>query len=157
MEDPLSMNTWPLGIAANAANTTPRTIRRWMDNGVIKLKRGQDVIANGSGSYCGLSRNRILQIALTQDLIATGMSRSRAASAAVVFTDKGNAERAPGALYPFGKTLLVVDSDPHVINADFDARLSEIIPLSPCAIVVDCARITATVDETLSKTDYRKP
>jgi hypothetical protein len=139
------MDIWPLGIAANAAKTTPRTIRRWIDNGVIKLKRGH-VFANGSGSYCGLSSNRILQIALTQDLITTGMSRSRAASAAIVFTDKGNAERAPGALYPFGKTLLVVDSDPHVINADFDARLSEIMPLSSCAVVVDCERITKSVD-----------
>jgi hypothetical protein len=82
-----TMNTWPLGIAATAAQTSTRTIRRWLDNGVIKLKRGQDVMANGSGSYCGLSRNRILQIALAQNLIAAGMARSRAASAALAFTD----------------------------------------------------------------------
>ena len=150
------MTTWPLGIAACAAQTSTRTIRRWLDNGVIKLRRGQDVIANGSGSYCGLSRNRILQIALTQQLLATGMSRSRAASAALVFTDTGDEQRAPGELYPFGKTLLVVDRTPQVINADFDARLTDLMPLSPCAIVVDCARITTCVDEVLCKTNRKR-
>jgi hypothetical protein len=69
------MNTWPLGIAANAARTSPRTIRRWIDNGVIKLKHGQDKLPDGSGSYCGLCRNRILQIAMTQELLLAGMSR----------------------------------------------------------------------------------
>ena len=145
------MTTWPLGIAASAANTSPRTIRRWIDNGVIKLKRGQDVVANGSGSYCGLSRNRILQIAITHQLLEAGMSRSKAARAALAFTDTGDESRATGELYPFGKTLLVIEQTPRVINADYDARISEIIPLQPCAVVLDCARITNRVDETLSK------
>jgi hypothetical protein len=141
------MTTWPLGIAAKAASISPRTIRRWIDNGVIKLKRGQDVIASGSGTYCGLSRNRILQIAVSQRLIEAGMSRSKAARAALEFADKAGCQ-----LYPFGKTLLVADSAPRVINADFDARVSEFLTsFHPCAVVLDCGLVTTCVDQALTK------
>jgi hypothetical protein len=143
------MTTWPLGLAAKAANISPRTIRRWIDNGVIKLKRGQDVTAKGSGSYCGLSRNRILQIAIARHLIDAGLSRAKAAQAASEFSDKADSQREPSGLYPFGRTLLISDGAPRVINADFDARVSDFITLEPCAVVLDCGQITNRVDKTL--------
>src|SRR5437879_3187372 len=73
--------TWTLGPAARAAQTSTKTVRRLLDNKTITL-RGSDVPSTGSGSYSRLSRNRILQIAITKRLLSIGMALAKAAKAA---------------------------------------------------------------------------
>jgi hypothetical protein len=98
--------TWTLGVAANAAQTAAKTVRRWLDNGVIAL-RGHDVKSDGSGFYCGLSRARVLQTAITRALLNVGVSLSVAARAALIFSDHGDSDRLPGELFKFGKTSMM--------------------------------------------------
>jgi hypothetical protein len=70
--------TYQLNEAAGAANMSPHKLRHLIDRGVISL-RGNDVKPSGSGTYCGLSRNRVLQATVTQRLTDLGVSVSRAA------------------------------------------------------------------------------
>jgi hypothetical protein len=70
--------TYSLSVAAQAARTASRKIRRQIDSNVTPL-RANDVKATGSGSRVGLSRNRILQTAITAVLLKSGVSLSRAA------------------------------------------------------------------------------
>jgi hypothetical protein len=142
--------TWPLRIAAKAANTSPKTMQRWLNHNIITL-RGNDVRPKGSGDYCGLSRNRVLQAAITQRLLTIGMSLSNAGKAALQFSDCDDAERAPGDVFPFGKTLLIIDHNgARVINADFDVPLFDATHRATSAVVIDCNQIAAQVNAVLT-------
>jgi hypothetical protein len=141
--------TWPLRVAAKAADTTPRTVRRWLDHNIVRL-RNNDVRPNGSGHYCGLSRNRILQIAITHRLLAAGMSLSLAATGALQFTDAGQPGREPGQPFEFGKTILVIDAaQTRVVNADFDAGFADLINHAPSAVILDVNQLVDQVGATL--------
>jgi hypothetical protein len=142
--------TWPLRIAAKAANTSPKTMRRWLNHNIITL-RGNDIRPKGSGDYCGLSRNRVLQAAITQHLLAIGMSLSAAGKAALQFSDYGDTERAAGECFKFGKTLLVIDpAGTRVTNVDFDVPLFDATRRATSAVVVDINQIAAQVDAALT-------
>jgi hypothetical protein len=144
------MSTYALADAARAARTNTRTLRRRIDIGTFKL-RGGDIKANGSGTYCGLTRPRVLQVAITQHLTAIGMSPSAAADAASQFSDCGDAERGPGDVFPYGKTLLIIDHNgARVINADFDVPLFDATHRAASAVVIDCNQIAAQVDAALT-------
>ena len=95
--------TYPLRVAAEAAQIPTIRIRRYIDANVTPI-RTNDVKAAGSGSRVGLSRNRILQIAITEALLKSGVSLSTAAKAAYEFSDRGNAGRGAGQLWLLGKT-----------------------------------------------------
>jgi hypothetical protein len=76
-----------------------------------------------SGDYCGLSRNRVIQTAITAHLSGLGISPKRAAKAAFEFTDIGDEHRQASELYSFGRTVLVVTEDRvHVANTGFQPR-----------------------------------
>jgi hypothetical protein len=140
----MSDHTWTLGPAARAAQTSTKTVRRLLDNKTITLL-GSDVPSSGSGSYSRLSRNRILQIAITSQLLAVGMSLAKAAKAAFQFTDINDSR-----LFDFGRTFLVIDAnDTHVVNVDYDERLTDATRRVSCAIIVDCNQIVAQVDAAL--------
>ena len=143
--------TYSIGVAAEAARTTPRKIRRLIDTNVTPL-RANDVKATGSGSRVGLSRSRILQVAVTTPLVKSGVSLSNAAKAALAFTDCGSAGREPGELFEHGKTVLVIGPEgPTVRNIAFDASMAD-VSHGVCTITVDLTRIVESVDSTLKET-----
>lgn len=144
------MTTWALADAARAARTNARTLRRRIDIGTFKL-RGGDIEANGSGTYCGLTRARVLQVAITQHLTEIGMSPSSAAEAALQFSDHGDSKRAPGDVFPYGKTLLIIDHEGvSLTNVDFDVPLFDATHRAASTVVVDCNQIAAQVDAALN-------
>lgn len=145
-------DSWPIDVAANAASTTPRTIRRWIDHGVIALRAGDHKPAR-RGHPCRLSRQRVYQVAITYQLLQVGMTLSQAAKAAFAFTDNGNPGRDPACLFEFGKTLLIiVPKEALVINADYDASFAELTGrIARSAAIVDLNRIVAQVDQHLTK------
>jgi hypothetical protein len=143
--------TYPLGIAALAAQITPRKFRRWSET-VMPL-RSNDVKAEGSGVYCGWSRNRVLQAAITQSLLKGGASLYNAAQAALQFSDQSNLTRPAGELFPMGKTYLVFGSDSPatVVNLDFDVRFSDLASRGASVTRVDLNAIVDQVDAVLNK------
>jgi hypothetical protein len=146
------MQTYPARVAAEAAQTPQLTIRRWIDSGVMPL-HGNDSRTTGSGNYIGLSRNRILQLAITQALLKSGVSLSRAAKAALEFTDSGNTGRAAGEVYSTGKTILTIGgpNGPAVRNVDFNVSVFDQMSNDEVTITVDLNRIAERVDSVLNK------
>lgn len=140
--------TVPIGTAANAIGISPKVIRRWLDHGVIELRRN-DVRSRGTGSYCGLSRNRVMQIAITHRLAEIGLSPKRAAKAAFQFTDIADLDREPCALHHFGQTVLVIGADRcRIANTGFDAGIADFVP---AAAILDLNTICASVDAALKE------
>jgi hypothetical protein len=136
-------------VAAQAAQLPEKTPRRWQDNHVITLG-GNDVTANGTGNRCGWSRNRILQLAITQALLKSGVSLSRAAKAALEFSDYGNAGRPAGELFEHAKTVLVLSSDSATVcNIDYSANLLD-ISNDGAATVLSLNRIVERIDAVLN-------
>jgi hypothetical protein len=145
---------YPMAIAAKAANIPPKKQRRWLDTGVVPL-RSNDRKAHGSGNYCGFSRNRVLQTAITQHLLSIGVSLSTAAKAALQFSDFGQTGRAAGELFQHGKTLLVIGPDGTTVqNALFDASLADLSRRGVSFIIVDLNKIVAQIDATLKESFY---
>jgi hypothetical protein len=141
--------TYPLNTGSKAARTADRKIRRWIDSNVTPI-RANDLKAAGSGSRVGLSRNRILQIAVTQALLKNGVSLSRAAKAALEFSDYGNNGRAAGQVFPRGKTVLVLSSNSAAVcNLDFSTSIFE-MSNDGVTICIDLNRISESVDAVLN-------
>jgi hypothetical protein len=145
----VAVPTWPLRVAAEAAQVPEKTTSRWRNNDVITLG-GNDVTTTGTGNHCGWSRNRILQLAITQALVKNGVSPSIGANRALEFSDKSGAGRAAGQLLPLGSTVLVIrQHDAVVANVDPDARVSDLSNNGVC-IVLDLNKIAADVDSVLN-------
>jgi hypothetical protein len=147
----MSVPTWPLRVAAAAARSSEKTLRRWLDNPVITL-HGNDVTTTGTGNQCGWSRNRILLAAITQALVEKNLSPSASAKAGLEFSDSGNAGRAAGEVFPSGKTILAIGgpNGPAVRNVDFDAKIFDELSESGVAILVDLNKVVADVDAVLN-------
>lgn len=140
--------TYQLRIAAEAARIPSAKPRRYIDMNITPL-RANDVGAAGSGSRIGLSRNRVLQIAITEVLLKSGVSLSRAAKAALVFSDHSNSGREAGQLYKQGKTILVVCNESATVrNVDFSANIFDLLN-DGVVIVADCNKVVADVDAVL--------
>jgi hypothetical protein len=107
-------------------------------------------ISNGSGDPAGLSRRRILQLAIIRHLTSAGVALAAASAAALTFSDVGQTGRAAGDLFPTGKTLLVLSDMPSVVvNSDFDASLASLSG-GISLIVVDLNKIVSQVDIALT-------
>ena len=142
------VKTYPLRVAAKAAQAPQRKQGRWIDTNVVPL-RANDHKASGSGNRCGLSRARILQIAITEVLLKSGVSLSSAAKGAFEFSDRGKAGRGAGQLFPRGKTILNLSpAGPVVSNIDFDGRVLDLMN-DAVVIAVDLNAIVARVDSIL--------
>jgi hypothetical protein len=143
--------TYPPHVAAKAAGTTTKIIRRRLDHRSIELQ-GCDRKSTGSGDWVGFSRNRILQIAIIEYLTKLGVSVSRASRAALTFTDNGQTGRAPGELFEHCKTILVIGPEGAAVkNFFFGASLDDVSNRSACAITVDLNRVVELVDTALSE------
>jgi hypothetical protein len=145
------VQTYPLRVAAEAAQIPEKTGRRWIDNRVITL-RGNDVTTTGSGNHCGWSRNRIVQAATTEILLKSGMSLSRAAKDALKFSDEGQTGRAPGELFAHGKTYLLIAPDGATVkNFLYDVSHADVSNRAVCAITIDMNKVVERVDSILSQ------
>ena len=117
--------TWPLSVVAQAARLNPRALRQWFDTDVLNF-RATDKRSPGTGCPVGLSRNRAYQAAIVAHLNRHGLPPSKAARAALEFSDNGNAGRAVGEVYSVGKTILVIGPDSAIVKNVFsDTSFSE--------------------------------
>jgi hypothetical protein len=117
--------------------------------GIVKLT-GCDRKSNGSGDPPGLSRNRIIQLAIIRHATAAGIALAKASAAALQFSDAGQTGRRAGELFATGKTLLILsDKLPVVINSDFDSNLASLSG-GISIIVVDLNKIVDQVDAALN-------
>jgi hypothetical protein len=149
----MHIQTWPARVAEEAAQVPTITQRRWIDTGVAPL-RNNDRRVSGSGHAVGLSRNRILQFAITQALLKNGVSLSRAARAALEFSDYGNNGRPAGQCFQRGKTALVLSSNSATVcNLDFNSSVFD-ISNDGVSIVVDCNKVVAAVDSVLNNSKH---
>lgn len=145
------MNTYPFSAAQEAAGTSFAALQRLFDRKVITLQPC-DRVASGSGSRRGYSVRRIVQIALTTELTALGISTSRAAKAAFEFSDRGSPGRNLGEPYPLGTTLLVgLPEGAHkVLNIPPDKTISEVLASHSAAFIIDAGKVVANVKEKLA-------
>ncbi|TPG44222.1 hypothetical protein EAH89_27785 [Roseomonas nepalensis] len=109
-----------------AADINLSTLKNWMmrDPPIILMKKDRgDSERGGRGSPLLFSFNRVLQIAITAELVRMGLAPRRAADISLGFSDAGDTAagfvgdqcleeavqqmRSPGQLYPEGLTLLV--------------------------------------------------
>ena len=140
---------YSLSSAAKAASIHPKKLQRLM-NTVAPLQ-SNDVKPRGSGTCCGFSRARVLQVAVTHRLQKVGVSLAEAATAAFQFSDIGQRGRDPAECFSQGKTYLVIRSDGAVvINVDPDPSYSQLADLSPSIVALDLNKIVADVDHSLS-------
>jgi hypothetical protein len=144
--------TYPLRVAAEAAQVQKKTPRRWQDNHVIALGNGGTT--TGTGNHCGWTRNRIVQLAITQALVKKGVSPSTAAKAALEFTDQSQPGRAAGHLYPIGKTVMCLGSIGSAVhNVDFNISVFDLSNDS-VTICIDLNRIAEQVDGVLNNSKH---
>jgi hypothetical protein len=147
--------TYPLRVAAQAAHSSEKTLRRWLDNHVITL-RGNDSTATGTGNPCGWSRARIVQAAITQALVERNHPPSASAKAAVKFTDESQTGRDSGELFKHGKSILVIGPEGATVkNLLYDATLADVSNRGVCSITVDLTRIVESVDTILKEVKTR--
>jgi hypothetical protein len=141
---------WPPRTAANAAGMKPKAFMRRFETGVLKL-RGSDRKSTGSGCHVGLSRQRIYQAAIVEQLSRIGVSVSLASASAFHFSDAGNIGRNPGQLYEHGKTLLVInDEGATVKNVLFSDSIADASNDCACAITVNINKVVEQVDAVLN-------
>jgi hypothetical protein len=139
-------------VAAMAANTTPKVIRRRVDYGAIELQ-GCDHRTSGSGNPIRLSKTRIHHIALIEHMVGVGISLSKASAASSKFIDQSQPGRPAGKLFEQGLTLLCLrTTGPVVTNPPYHADFSDLSDHGTELFAVDCGKICREVDEALSKT-----
>jgi hypothetical protein len=143
--------TYPLPIAAKAAGLKYREFRRHVENDFITLQ-GCDRKSTGTGVPTGYSRRRILQAATIKSMTLNEVSISKVAAAALLFSDEGQTGRAPGELFPCGRTILVSTPDGSaVLNVFHDTPLGDLMKHGACATIVDLNRIVDQVDSILNE------
>jgi hypothetical protein len=142
--------TYPLNVAARAAQMKEREFRRHVNNGFVKLQ-GYDRKPSGSGDRAGYSRRRILQAAIMKRVTGLGLPASIASAAALQFSDVGQTGRAAGDLFEHGKTLLIICHDGATVqNSLFDASLADVSRRGASLIIADLNKIVDQVDAALN-------
>lgn len=143
--------TWRLRDVARAVDMKPRALRQCFETGSLKLTSA-DKKSNGSGTYIGLSLQRAYQAAVMRDLNKVGLSIPHAARLAHEFSDVGSVGRAPAALFPCGKTYLVIGPDGAMVkNAFHDTPAADLNADGTC-LLVDLNRVIDRVDSILKET-----
>jgi hypothetical protein len=142
-----------------AANITPATLKNWVSRRpAAVLLTKEDQVASAKGSPIRYSFNRVMQIAITAELVRMGWQPRPAAMLAVQFSDLGfgplgdQPGRDPGELFPTGRTVLIADTVPaddcpggKCIRVDDSTPLCSVLYAHPAAVVVDVSRIWMTV------------
>jgi hypothetical protein len=123
---------------------------RWLDRGTIKQSR-RDKASGGSGEHRQFSRNTIVQIAIAKQLIDLGVSAGPANTAASLFTDNGQHNRAAGEPFAQGRTILALrPTGAVVLNAQLDADFSELSDFGVAFAAVDCGKVCTEIDSILN-------
>ncbi|WFT94380.1 hypothetical protein QA633_40025 [Bradyrhizobium barranii] len=145
------MEMYSAGAVAKATGTPLPTIQRYKQQGHVQLQ-ACDVTSNGSGEKCGYSLRRVFQIALITELNRIGIPPSRAADAALAFSDRGDRGRAVGEPYPLGQTVLLglPGGVNKVINIPPDLTIGDVLSNDSAAFIIDVGNVVAKV---LSKLD----
>jgi hypothetical protein len=139
-----------LAVAAEAADTTTTRIQKLLQQSIIGLQLC-DRPTTGSGHARGYSTRRVMQIAITSALTRCGVGPSRAAKAALLFSDQANPGRDLGMPFPLGRTILCLTKHgTRIVNLQPDETLDEHLNGEPAAIL-DCGRIYRTVTEKLNE------
>jgi hypothetical protein len=132
---------------AIATGIPPEKQLQWHDRPIIIPSRN-DVRPNGTGDKRLISRETVIQIALTAALARLGIPAGQAASAARLFTDRSSPGRPAGKLYPQDRTVLVLrETGPVVINAELDADFFALADGGISFVAIDVAAVCKTVDE----------
>ena len=129
------------GVVCAATGVPVARLERWQDHNTLELSR-HDKGTAGSGDHRLFSRATVHRIAIAKRLTDLGIAAKPANQAATLFDG----------LHQFGRTLLVIGaSGSQIVNADYDASLSDICgrPFQS-AIVVDIGQIVSTIDENLT-------
>jgi hypothetical protein len=147
------MTRYRTAVVSKAANVPPARMQKLLERGSIRL-RENDRPPGGSGSQHEFSRNRVIQFALTQRMTELGISPSKAAWAALVYSDRRATDyedlRIPSRVrtvligLPGGATTLV--------TLPPDGSVDDLLANEPAAFVIDCSRIARDVDALLSQT-----
>jgi hypothetical protein len=143
------MQTYTSGVAVEVTGTSQATLQRMFQRNHVTLQPC-DIPSKGCGENRGLSIRRILQIAFTIELSRLGIGPSRAAKAAFEFTDRGNAGRGIGELFPLGRTVLMglADGQSKVINIPPDLTIADVLSTDGAAFIIDCGNV---VEKVMSK------
>ncbi len=129
---------------------------QWTDRGVTNPSR-RDKLSCGSGDPHLKSFATIAQYFIVKKLTQLSVSPKDAARAARKFTDEGQPGRKPSELFEHFKTVLVVTEEgASVLNAGFDAKITDVTGHSDCAVIVDLNSIVKSLYENFSRVKGRK-
>jgi hypothetical protein len=141
--------------ACRAAGINSVTLKNWISRDPpAVLLTASDRASHVSGRPHLLTFRRVMQIAITAELVRLGWGPRAAAIAAASFTDSGNSRRPPGELYEDGITLLVArpgEDEPSfkVVNWKHGATPFEVLGIGQGATVVNLSAIVETVQGAL--------
>jgi hypothetical protein len=150
-----------------AANITPATLKNWVSRRpAAVLLTKDDQAASAKGSPIQYSFRRVMQVAITAELVRLGWQPRPAAMVAITFTDLswgGSAwigdepqhdpdARNPGQLFSTGRTFLVADEVPSdslpggkCIRVDDTTPLMSVVGTHHAAAVVDVSALWFSV------------
>lgn len=140
--------------AARACGLPNSTLCQWLDRKIIKP--GLDDVDEGtSGVPRQFTKRRVLQMALTSELVRIGLKAGDAAQAAAVFSDESQDGRAAGEVFAEGKTALIVDENGarciSVADRDaFESAMSTVYADTRTVIAVNVSEVIARVDRALA-------
>jgi len=145
------MKLYSAGIASEAAGMRPATMQRYLQRNHITLQPC-DKPARGCGENRGYSGRRVIQMALTTEATALGLSPSLAAKAAFEFSDRGSPGRNIGEPFPLGTTLLVglPHGENRVVQVPPDKTIFEVLASHSAAFIIDAGKVVAKVTEKLA-------
>jgi hypothetical protein len=132
-----------------ATGASPRLqAQRWAHH-IYQPSTG-DTIPRGYGDARGATPETVYRIAITEECAKAGVHIRKSKNAALIFAEDQRGRRA-NTLYEFGRTLLKIsENGAEIINAPFDALLSDVCAKDG-AFVVDIGSIVKAVTEKLSQ------
>ena len=133
---------YELADAADAAGIPAERLSAWVLRGNISPAQR----ASGSGGRHKFSRDNVITIAIAARLWDFGLDPSDAFGLAAAWTEDTNQNRAPGELFPTGRTLLVADGDrlPRIVNADAAPPVHD-----RATVTIDLNAVVASVEPNL--------
>jgi hypothetical protein len=144
------MELYSAGTVALATGTSLPTLQRYKQQGIVRLQPC-DQPSSGSGDRCGYSLRRVIQVALITELNKIGIAPSRAAKAALEFSDRGGHGRAVGELYPLGTTYLVglPGGESRTVNVPPDLSVADVLANESAAFILNCNKVVERITEKL--------
>jgi hypothetical protein len=144
------MKKYTTAQVVEATGASLSALHRYINQGHIKFLEC-DYKSAGSGERHEYSKRRVLQTAIIVECNELGITPSRASKAAIEFTDRGNAGRAIGELYPLGTTYLVglPRKENRVVNVPPDLSVADVLLNDTAAFIINLNKVVAKVTEKL--------